>query len=124
MSPDWRGFCRTSDFSLDGEGIVVSFQNERRHRVSVVTESGELVVRARVLPPSTVARTANLLETMWLRNRATALVGFRIDKRGWLVGEATLPQAGLTASEFQTYVRAVAAESDRFEFAITGLDRE
>ena len=61
---------------------------------------------------------------VWLRNRATALVGFRIDSRGRLVGEALVPKAGLTAEEFQIYVRAVAVQCDRLEYLLTGRDQE
>jgi hypothetical protein len=41
-----------------------------------------------------------------------------------VVGEAWVPKEGLTAEEFQVYVRAVATESDRFEYALTGRDVE
>ncbi|MCC6743212.1 MAG: YbjN domain-containing protein [Acidobacteria bacterium] len=123
MNRDWRSFCRVKDMSLDGNDIVVSFANGRSHRVTVVTESDELVVSARVLPPSIVSGLDRILETIWRRNRATPLLGFRIDRRGWVVGEATVSTVGLSAAEFRTYVRAVAAESDRFEHAITGRDR-
>jgi hypothetical protein len=40
------------------------------------------------------------------------------------VGEALVPKAGLSTQEFQLYVRTVAVEADRFEFVLTGRDRE
>jgi hypothetical protein len=40
------------------------------------------------------------------------------------VGEAWIPKAGLTESEFQLYVRTLAIEADRFEYALTGRDSE
>jgi hypothetical protein len=52
------------------------------------------------------------------------LVGFRIDRQHRLVGEAWIPKAGLVAEEFQLYVRMLAAECDRFEYALTGKDVE
>lgn len=33
-----------------------------------------------------------------------------------------MPKAGLTGAEFGAYVRAVAAECDRFEYQLTGKD--
>lgn len=124
MSPNWQTFCRAKDLSVDGDSVDVTFENGRRHRVFVATEPDGFSLRAKVVRPSTVEVIVDLALTTWLRNRATKLVGFRVDKRGWLVGEAWVPTAGLTPSEFQTYVRAVAAESDRFEYAITGRDIE
>ena len=41
-----------------------------------------------------------------------------------MLGEAWVPSAGLTAEEFRVYVHTVAAESDRFEQQLTGLDKE
>ncbi|HEU5178897.1 MAG TPA: hypothetical protein VFU24_15710, partial [Burkholderiales bacterium] len=60
----------------------------------------------------------------WRRNRSSQLVGFRVDQRGRLVGEAWVPKAGLSAQEFQVYVRRVAAECDRFEYLLTGAYSE
>ena len=59
-----------------------------------------------------------------LRNRTAALVGFRIDNRSRLVGEAWVSKSGLTTEEFELYVRNLAAECDRFEFVLTGRDAE
>ena len=59
---------------------------------------------------------------VWERNRGTELVGFKIDAKGRLVGEAWIPKAGLMGSEFSAYLHAVAAECDRFEYQLTGSD--
>ena len=64
------------------------------------------------------------LSRIWKRNRATQLVGFRIDDRSRLVAEAWVLKIGVTPEEFQLYVRTVAKESDRFEFLLTGRDVE
>ena len=45
-------------------------------------------------------------------------------RRGRVVAGAWVPKAGLTQEEFQLYVRAVAVESDRFEYRLTGRDNE
>jgi hypothetical protein len=42
-------------------------------------------------------------------------VGFKIDGRGRLVGEAWVPPAGLNREEWSVYVRAVARACDRVE---------
>lgn len=59
-----------------------------------------------------------------LRHRGTTLAGFRIDPRGRLLGESLIPKPGLSAAEFQHWVRVAAAECDRFEHALTGKDVE
>lgn len=61
---------------------------------------------------------------IWSRNRVVSLIGFRIDHRGRLVGEAWVPKVGITKSEFQLYLRTVAVEADRFEYTLTGRDSE
>ena len=60
----------------------------------------------------------------WKRNRSTQLVGFRVDRKGRLVGEAWVPKAGLERGEFLLYVVRVATECDLFEYHLTGKDRE
>jgi hypothetical protein len=52
------------------------------------------------------------------------LVGFRLDQKGRLVGEAWVPKAGLTRDEFLLYAKRVADECDLFEYHLTGKDRE
>lgn len=122
---DWKVFCRgADDVSLEGEVIVVTFPDERRHQV-VVDESDEAYEFSGI-----VARAAALSDIddvplrAWRRNRATQLLGFRIDRKGRLVGEAWAPKAGLNRDEFLMYVRRVATECDLFEYHLTGKDRE
>jgi hypothetical protein len=59
----------------------------------------------------------------WERNRTSDLVGFKIDGRKCLIGEACVPTAGLTADEWGTHVRHVARTCDRMEYLLTGRDR-
>ncbi|MEU5950506.1 hypothetical protein ABZ793_33890 [Micromonospora sp. NPDC047465] len=58
----------------------------------------------------------------WRRNRHSSLVDFRIDQEGRLIAQAWTPKDGLTPAAFQTLVRAVAREADRYEFQLTGSD--
>lgn len=77
-----------------------------------------------VAKPSVTSKIPDLALHVWRRNRATMLAGFRLDPRGRLLGEALVPKPGLSAGEFQQWVRVVAAECDRFEHALTGKDVE
>jgi len=120
----WHRLCRRGEFRVDDTAVEVTFHEGRRHRVTVEEVDEEYRLTALVARRRDVADLHNLPMQIWLRNRGTALVGFRIDGRGAVVGEAWVPKVGLTAEEFQVYVRAVATESDRFEYALTGKDVE
>ena len=58
----------------------------------------------------------------WRRNRSTNFAGYRIDRQGRLLLEATAPMVGLTPDEFVVYLRAVASEADRLELLLTQRD--
>ena len=120
----WHRLCLDRDFRVDDTTVEVTFHEGRRHRVTVEEVDEEYRLTALVARRRDVADLHNLPMQIWLRNRGTALVGFRIDRRGAVVGEAWVPKVGLTAEEFQVYVRAVATESDRFEYSLTGKDVE
>ena len=67
-----------------------------------------------------VASLPDLPLQVWLRNRATLSVGFG-STMGAIGGEHRA-EAGLTAEEFQIYVRAFAIECDRLKYLLTGRD--
>ncbi len=125
MASDWREFCRkNSELSVEGDDVVVTFDNQRRHRLDV-RETDETYILTGV-----VARQAVFIDVpdaalrAWKRNRSTQLVGFRVDRKGRLVGEAWVPKAGLERDEFLLYVIRVATECALFEYHLTGKDRE
>ena|SRR5436190_1412329 len=124
MDAEWVKLCQAPDFVVESPDVVIKFKDDRSHRVTVEEDANEYVLRAFVVRQSTVASLPYLPLQVWMRNRAVSLVGFRIDRRGRLVGEAWVPKAGITASEFQLYLRTVAVESDRFEYTLTGRDSE
>jgi hypothetical protein len=124
MAAKWSSLCRAKDFAVDGDYVDVRFGDDRRHRVFVEEDGPEYRLTAFVVRQSVVGSTPDLPLMAWMRNRATALVGFRIDRRERLVGEAWVPKCGLSADEFQHYVRTVATECDRFEYTLTGKDIE
>jgi len=124
MAANWVRLCRASDLTITEPHVDVRFGDERRHRVSVRDDDDAYLVSGFVVRRATVESIPNLPIQAWIRNRATQLVGFRIDRHLRLVAEAWVPKAGLTSAEFQLYVRTVAAECDRFEYLLTGRDIE
>jgi hypothetical protein len=124
MAADWIRFCRAKDLTVDEPHVDVRFRDERRHRVTVKDEGDAYLISGFVVRQAMVTSLPDLPIQTWIRNRATQLVGFRIDQRLRLVGEAWLPKLGLTSAEFQLYLRTVASECDRFEYILTGRDIE
>ena len=56
------------------------------------------------------------------QDRGTELVGFRIGRRGGLVGESWVPKPRLSVTQFQLCVRTLAIDCDRHESELTGQD--
>jgi hypothetical protein len=122
MAIDWRSYCPTSEFAVEGDSVVVHLPGNRRHRVSIHDEQVLYRLTSAIARPSIIADIEAFPLQVWQRNRGTELVGFKVDARRRLIGEAWVPKAGLTGSEFRTYLHAVAAECDRFEYHLTGSD--
>jgi hypothetical protein len=122
MASDWVRYCRAKDFEIQDQTVTVHLPDGRRHRVRV-EDAGEVLQLVSVVVGATVGdRIDDLPIRTWQRNRGTELVGFRIDRKGRLVGLSWVPKAGLSEAEFQFYVRTLATECDRFEFELTGED--
>ena len=125
MTPDWRPWCHAhDDLSINGNVVSVRFKGARSHRVTIERSSDGWRLTAQVASGTAL----NLLEQpelyVWERNRTSCLVGFRIEKYDRLIGEAWVPEDGLTDDEFVLYVRTVAEECDRLEALLTGRDDE
>lgn len=123
MAASWQSLLRGREFRMEDGGVFVAL-GERAHRVDVIDSGEHYLLSAVVARPRVTDRIEDVALRAWLRNRATTLVGFRLDGRKRLVAESMVPKAGLTAEEFQVYARTVARESDRFEFELTGEDLE
>lgn len=124
MVAKWVRFCQRDDLDVVDSMVEVRFGERRRQRVSVEEHDDEYLLRSFVVRQPNDTSMPDLPVRIWERNRATALVGFRIDGSGCLVGECWVPKAGLLAKEFRLYVRMVAEECDRLEFVLTGSDVE
>lgn len=125
MGAEWTSFCKGArDLRVDGDVVDVLFVGGRHHRLSVEDAGDAYRVIGIIAKPGVTSKVPDLALHVWRRNRATMLAGFRLDPRGRLLGEALVPKPGLSAGEFQQWVRVVAAECDRFEHALTGKDVE
>jgi hypothetical protein len=125
MAADWTALCRGArDLRIDGDSVEVRFAQRRHHVLSVEPGDDAWRLQGIVAKPSVAASVPDLPLRVWRRNRASTLVGFRVDARGRLIGESWVPTCGLSATEFQDWVRIVATECDRFEHTLTGKDDE
>jgi len=124
MKTDWREYCRAAGFTSITGGVEVRFTSGRSQKVTVEDHDDTLLMSSIVARPSVVAEISDAALRAWVRNRSVSLVGFRVDHRGRLLGEAWVPRAGITAKEFQFILHHVAVECDRFEFQLTGKDQE
>jgi hypothetical protein len=97
---------------------------ERQHRIALRETADTYELTGTVARLAALSAVPDVPLRTWRRNRGMQLVGFRVDPKGRLVGEAWVPKAGLGRDEFLTYVRRVAAECDLFEYHLTGKDRE
>ena len=109
MAAEWVKLARSDGFSIEGEAIDVKLADGRHHSVTVRDAGPTYELHSIVARPSGLRDLADVPLQSWRRNRSAQLVGFRVDQRGRLVGEAWAPKVGLTAEEFQIYVRRVAA---------------
>lgn len=127
MPTDWRRLSHAAGLAVSGDGLVVDLPGERRQDVFVDTSDAlALRVWSVAASPSRAAAAVGSDESVhllaWLRNRASDLVGFKIDGRGRLIGEAWVPTAGLDAGEWRVYVTAVGQACDRTEYLLSGRD--
>jgi hypothetical protein len=122
---EWKQYCRGAEgLSVDGTNITVVFPDERRHRVAVTETGDSYELSSVVVRRSALDGIEDAALRAWRRNRVSQLVGFRIDHRERLVGEAWVPRVGLRPDEFVLYVRRVASECDLLEYHLTGRDIE
>ncbi|MFJ6154541.1 hypothetical protein [Micromonospora profundi] len=120
---DWQRLCVAEDLRSKRQQIRVSFANGRSHTVRVQDVPDGYLITAVVAGAGVVAEWDRLYREAWERNRHSRLVGLRVDVEGRMVAHGWTPKEGLTADAFQTLVRAVAREADRYEFQLTGTDR-
>jgi len=123
MTSDWRRFCQVTRYEIAGEAVVVRL-GARRHRVRIYDDGDDWRLEATVGKRGVELSMRELRLLAWRRNRAVDLVGFRVDDKQRVLGEAWVPKAGTGAPEFRIVLDAVARESDLLEFGLTGRDVE
>ena len=124
MGASWMKLASGKAFTTDDKGITVSLADGRSHRMTVEELATDYLLSAVVLSSAKMAATGIPAVRIWEMNRSLNLVGFRIDAKGRLIGEARMPMVGLTPTEFQLVATNLAVECDRYEYMLTGQDLE
>lgn len=121
----WLKSLDRRQFDVEGSSVTCWFGDRdsgRKHVVRLQRHKDGLRFEATVATARTLERMdEDPARWAWRRNRASSLVGFRVDQKR-LIAEAIAPTVGLTETEFLVYLRAVAAEADRMELVLTGRD--
>jgi hypothetical protein len=121
---DWSTACRAKDFSINCPYVDVSLPGGRRQSIFVEYDGGAYRLSTFIAKQAVVSALSDLPLQTWSRNNFAQLVGFRMDCKRRLVGEAWIPNIGLTPEDICFYLRVVAQAADRFEYALTGKDAE
>ena len=119
---------RGEGWSISGKQLIVPVgQNDRIHKIRFRMEENQLQILTIVLDAQTVTQSdqhwRDLALLAWKRNSECDIVSFQFDSRDRLIGCITHPIEYLDFKEFENFVEVLAAESDRFEFLLTGKDR-
>lgn len=118
----WQAFIQEPDLKvISSSRFQVNFAIGRSHMIHVEEDIEGWRLRAVV---ASHPQVDDLFQWAALVNRGLTLLGLEVDAKGVLIGSSWVPKIGLTATEFQMLARQLAAECDRLEFALTGLDRE
>jgi hypothetical protein len=124
MGAEWRGLSSRAGLAVDDTSVKVTFRDQRRQTITIDPEvDGSIRLWTVVAWPAEMRKLASPFLMAWRRNRLSELVGFAIDRRGRLVGEAFVPAKSLSLDEWEFQVRSVAEASDRLQYLLTGKDQ-
>ena len=116
------------DWTVGPDRVVVSTANGKRSQeIRFALQGDHVVLTSIVLGSAAVTRTPArwraLAVRAWERNAESNLVTFSFDRRNRLVARVRHLAAHLDPAELELYVCVLAAESDRFEYVLSGGDR-
>jgi len=120
---------RKLNWERAGSSVKVQLgQSGRSQRVHIRREGDIYIFRSVVVGSEYVTRTNSVwretARRAWRKNGLKDLITFAFDERDRLVGRIEQPVATLDHEELELYVDVLAKECDRFEYVITGKDRE
>ena len=119
----WRDLSHETGLRPNDDSIEVHFGDGRRQTVRVDEHpDGSIRLWSIVARPSALRNLHTPRLDAWNRNRLSEFVGFSLDRRGRMIGEAWVPPGELGADEWAFYVTSLARACDRYEYLLTGRD--
>ena len=121
--------AQEKDWDFEDAAVVVHWkQVNRKQKIKFRRRRDSYEFRSTVLPAAQVTRTKRTRRELacrtWERNGQKSLVTFAFDKGDRLIGRIIHPVGTLDPDELVLYIEALAKECDRFEYLLTGGDRE
>lgn len=117
-------WCEGEGLKSTPQGVIVTLEKGRSHRIEVIQRVADILLRAKVARCESRRQEEEVVLQAWRRNLVMHLAGFRVDADGRLVGEYHIPRIGMTPEAFRFILHRFATECDRFEFVLSGEDRE
>lgn len=110
----------------EGRVEIPTEHGDRQQGIDIELDDAHWLFRSVVLGTEAVTRKAKVWRELavraWLRNDATNLVTFTFDAEDQLIGLIRHPADHLDAEELDLYLLVLAAECDRFEYVLGGVD--
>lgn len=110
-----------------GPSITVSLVSEtRKHRVRMSVDDKFLHLRSVVLSAAEMnaKRRREIIYRAWRKNKFKELVAFSLDPAGNLIGTIDFIFGEVSDRQLLEYIERLAIEADRFEYKLTGQDRQ
>ena len=110
----------------DGNRVRISLARNGRSQVVRLARRKDRYVFSSVIARVNAVNEnrRSLAFRIWRRNALKAVVMFTIDRRERVIGLIDQPIESMHTKELKFYVQTLARECDRFEYILTGVDRQ
>ena len=112
-----------------GRRCEIRFSEEGRKQTVKLSKNDEIYVFTSIIArakdiPTNRTKKLDLLYRAWRKNTLKELITFSLDRDDNLIGVIQQPAATMDDEELLMYLEVIAKEADRFEFKISGADKE
>ena len=110
----------------DGNRIRISLSRNGRSQIVRLARRKDRYVFSSVVAHASAVNEGrrSLAFRIWRRNALKAVVMFTVDRRERVIGLIDQPIESVHTKELKFYLETLARECDRFEYILTGADRQ
>ena len=110
----------------DGNRVRISLSRSGRSQIVRLARRKDRYVFSSVVAHASAVNEdrRSLAFRIWRRNALKAVVTFTVDRRERVIGLIDQPIESLHPKELKFYLGTLARECDRFEYLLTGVDRQ